>query len=85
LQADQYGRGVAQVYTDGFLFRHQHVDKIMLRAGLAKVYQGSGAVYGPKGKESYLQLQNMAAAAKVGMWSQKKRKSAAEYKRRTKY
>jgi micrococcal nuclease len=80
LQTDQYGRAVAQVFCG----RNRCVDEILLKAGLAEVYQGMGAVYGPLGKDKYLQLQDEAKLAKKGMWSQKNRESAAEYKRRTK-
>lgn len=37
-----------------------------------------------QGKEAYLELEKEAADAKLGIWSQAKRESAAEYKRRTK-
>jgi endonuclease YncB( thermonuclease family) len=83
LQKDQYGRGVGQVYTGRFFFK-KYMDEEMLQAGLAEVYQGGGAVYGPKGKDEYLALQDAAKKEKVGIWSQKKRESAAEYKKRTK-
>lgn len=83
LQKDQYGRGVGQVYT-GRLFFRKYVDNEMLRVGLAEVYQGAGAVYGPKGKDEYLAIQDAAKKKKLGIWSQKNRESAAEYKKRTK-
>ena len=56
----------------------------MLKAGLAEVYQGSGAVYGYRGKEAYVKLQNEANARKKGLWSQDDRESAAEFKARMK-
>lgn len=62
----------------------KHVDELMLRRGLAEVYQGMGAVYGPLGKERYLQLQAEAEGKNIGIWSLRNRESAAEYKRRTK-
>ena len=82
LQKDQYGRAVAQVRIPGRFGKC--VDEHMLQAGLAEVYQGGGAVYGPLGKEKYLELEAEAKKKKVGIWSQKKRESAAEYKKRTK-
>jgi endonuclease YncB( thermonuclease family) len=45
---------------------------------------GMGAVYGPHGKDKYMDIQEDAKRNKVGMWSLKKRESAAEYKKRTK-
>jgi micrococcal nuclease len=60
------------------------VDELLLRKGLAEVYQGMGAVYGPLGKEKYLRLQEEAQQQKLGIWSLKNRESAADYKRRTK-
>lgn len=80
LQKDQYGRAVAQVFAR----RRKCVDELLLKEGLAEVYQGMGAVYGPLGKEAYLQMEQEAQMKKIGIWSQKKRESAAEYKRRTK-
>jgi micrococcal nuclease len=95
LQKDQYGRAVAQLFTTppapkrivSLLFggrRNKHVDEEMLKAGLAEVYVGSGAVYGPKGKDAYLAMEDEARKKKLGIWSQTKRESAAEYKKRTK-
>ena len=90
LQADQYGRGVAEVFVKRrwlprFLRRPTYADEHMLKAGLAEVYQGGGAVYGPLGKDAYLKLQRKARKEKTGIWSQgKRRESAAEYKARTK-
>ena len=75
LQKDQYGRGVAQVIAGG-----THVDEHMLKKGMAEVYLGGGAVYGPKGQEGYLEMQKEAESKKLGIWSQGKRETAAEYK-----
>ena len=83
LAKDQYGRAVAQVYTGPFFWR-QSIDSLMLRAGLAEVYLGSGAVYGNLGKEAYLKLQETAQKKKVGIWSDPNRESAAEFKARMK-
>lgn len=86
LQKDQYGRAVAQVFTSKFPlvpFQKQ-MDAQMLKKGLAEVYTGGGAVYGPLGFDEYLVLQEKAKKAKLGIWSQAKRESAAEYKKRTK-
>jgi endonuclease YncB( thermonuclease family) len=79
LQKDQYGRGVAQVTSGG-----TDVDEFMLKKGMAEVYLGGGAVYGPKGKDAYVEMQNEAKKKKLGIWSSGKRESAAEYKKRTK-
>jgi micrococcal nuclease len=89
LTKDQYGRAVGQVYMPRRIpripfFPKQGVEEIMLKAGLAEVYQGMGAVYGTKGKDAYLILEEQARKAKKGIWSQAKRESAAEYKKRTK-
>lgn len=83
LDRDQYGRAVAEVRAwKGF--RYRYLDEVMLRAGLAEVYEGSSAVYGRLGKEKYLKLQESAKRNQVGMWSLRQRESAAEYKARTK-
>ena len=86
LEKDQYGRGVAEVMRPGFFFGFpkKYMDQEMLQAGLAEVYQGSGAVYGHKGKEAYLAMEEKARNKKRGMWSQKNRESAAEFKARMK-
>lgn len=86
LEKDQYGRGVAEVMRPGFFFGFpkKYMDQQMLQAGLAEVYQGSGAVYGHKGKEAYLAMEEKARKKKLGMWSQKNRESAAEFKARLK-
>lgn len=85
LQTDQYSRAVAQVFVPSKLLgRPVMVDEYMLNQGLAEVYTGGGAVYGPLGLDGYTNLQESAAQKKTGIWSQKKRETAAEYKRRTK-
>ena len=56
----------------------------MLKAGMAEVYLGSGAVYGRLGKEAYIKLMEKAKAKGIGIWSDPNRETAAEYKRRTK-
>lgn len=84
LTRDQYGRAVGQVRRRTWLGFTTYVDEYMLNAGFAEVYLGSGAVYGWKGKDFYLQLQERAQKAKKGQWSQKNRESAAEFKARTK-
>lgn len=85
LQRDQYGRAVAQVRFPGtFPFTKKYADEEMLKAGLAEVYTGSGAVYGRLGKEAYLSMEEKASKNKKGMWKQKNRESAAEYKARLK-
>ena len=84
LERDQYGRAVATVAKPGLVFGKTYCDEYMLKAGLAEVYLGSGAVYGPKGKDYYLKLMEAAKSKKKGMWSQKDRETAAEFKARMK-
>ena len=85
LTKDQYGRAVGQVVLPRMLgLSCQAVDEIMLKEGLAEVYQGMGAVYGEKGKDIYLVIEEEARKSKKGIWSQAQRESAAEYKKRTK-
>jgi micrococcal nuclease len=84
LERDQYGRAVAEIRRRRFLgLYYQYLDEAMLKAGLAEVYDGSGAVYGRLGKEAYLQLQTKAQGAKRGIWNVQDRESAANYKART--
>lgn len=83
LQRDQYGRAVASV-SKRTLFGRTQLDEVMLKAGLAEVYQGGGAVYGPKGKDYYMKLEETARKNKKGIWSQANRETAAEFKVRMK-
>lgn len=85
LRKDQYGRAVAEVFVPRFGRRRLDAADAMLKVGLAEVYQGGGAVYGPKGLDHYLALERQAREAKRGVWQLGgKRESAANYKRRTK-
>jgi len=85
LQKDQYGRAVAEVKAPGMFWMKTFADQHLLKAGLAEVYRGSGAVYGRLGKDAYIQMEEAAKNAKKGMWSQgDKLESAAEYKARLK-
>lgn len=83
LMKDQYGRAVAQVQTGPFFWK-SNIDELMLSNGLAEVYLGGGAVYGSKGKEAYLKMQQRAKKNKIGIWSDPNRESAAEFKARMK-
>ena len=71
------------VVRPGWLWS-SYLDEEMLKAGLAEVYQGSGAVYGRKGKDGYMKIMEKAKSKGIGIWSDPDRESAAEYKRRTK-
>jgi endonuclease YncB( thermonuclease family) len=77
------GRAVAEVRS-GFFPLYKYMDEEMLKAGLAEVYQGSGAVYGFRGKAAYLAMQEKVIERKKGMWAKKDRESAAEFKARMK-
>jgi endonuclease YncB( thermonuclease family) len=84
LQKDQYGRAVGEVKAPGMLWA-KYVDQHLLKAGLAEVYRGAGAVYGHLGKDAYIQMEEHAKRNKKGMWCQgDDRESAAEYKARVK-
>ncbi|KAG8460612.1 hypothetical protein KFE25_011387 [Diacronema lutheri] len=83
LSRDQYGRAVGSVVRGRWPLR-SHVDEDMLRTGLAEVYHGGGAVYGPRGKEHYVALELAAKRARRGMWAQGAQfESAAVFKART--
>ena len=90
-QTDQYGRAVALVRMRHSLFfwKRYYVDELMLKAGWAEVYTGSGAVYGRLGsQDAYLKLMQHAQSKRLGMWeeqgSDEPRESAAAYKARLK-
>jgi endonuclease YncB( thermonuclease family) len=88
LQKDQYGRAVAQVKKRGLLYYcwpgFKYMDEEMLKAGFAEVYRGGGAVYGRKGKDAYVAMEQATKSRKKGMWAQANRESAAEFKARMK-
>jgi micrococcal nuclease len=88
LQKDQYGRAVAEVSTRPSWWipwrRRKYADQELLRAGLAQVYVGSGAVYGHLGADHYQKLQEAARQSRLGIWSEAHHESAAAYKARTK-
>jgi endonuclease YncB( thermonuclease family) len=87
LQKDQYGRAVAQIRAGRHWYsfwQSPHVDERMLKAGLAEVYRGGGAVYGHKGKQAYIDMETAAKKRNKGMWAQADRESAAEFKARMK-
>jgi endonuclease YncB( thermonuclease family) len=85
LQRDQYGRAVAQVQRGRIWPFRRYMDEEMLKAGLAEVYLGTGAVYGFRGKDAYLQMQAEAQKAKRGMWKLgDERESVADFKARIK-
>ena len=82
LSKDQYGRAVGQISV-GKIFP-KYADEEMLKAGLAEVYIGGGAVYGFRGKDAYLAMEEKAKSKKKGMWALKDRESASEFKARIK-
>ena len=88
LSKDQYGRVVAHVNLvprmPWWFGNGRSVEQYMLQRGMAEVYVGSGAVYGPLGKQAYLDMQTKAQEQKMGIWSLKNRESAAEFKARVK-
>lgn len=86
LSKDQYSRIVAEIRIPTMFppFR-KYVDEEMLKAGLAEVYEGSGAVYGRlRTKENYLSIADKAKKSKIGIWSLSNRESAKDFKARTK-
>ena len=89
LSKDQYGRGVGNVikprmFPFNMFMNGTYMDEYMLKAGLAEVYRGSGAVYGPKGLEEYTKMEEYAKKQRKGIWSNSDRESAADYKARIK-
>ena len=89
LSKDQYGRGVGNIikprmFPFNLFMKGTYMDEYMLKAGLAEVYRGSGAVYGPKGLEEYNKMEEKAKQQGRGIWSNTDRESAAEYKARIK-
>jgi endonuclease YncB( thermonuclease family) len=77
---DQYGRSLGIVYlADG-----RDVGFLMVTAGLAVAYTGAGAQFGPAGKRGYVQAQQNARNARLGMWSQDHVELPGDYKRRIK-
>lgn len=89
LRIDQYNRVVAAVWARRWLVFWECVSMEMLRAGLATVYTGGGAVY-PQGEQGSLKelLHSAEAGARrrrCGMWTQLSNGSyvsPAEHKRK---
>ncbi|KAF5375383.1 hypothetical protein D9615_007965 [Tricholomella constricta] len=88
LRRDQYSRIVAHVTLAPRIFPNALASgKVlaleMLRAGWVTTYEQAGAEHGKWGKESFLQMEKEAKAARRGMWVKGVgAESPAEYKRR---
>ena len=82
---DQYNRGVGIVRYRSLFGWYSYVDEQMIAKGYAEVYTGTGAVYGRYGTvDKYLQIQEKAQKQRLGIWSDKNRESAQQYKARIK-
>ncbi|TNY17024.1 hypothetical protein DMC30DRAFT_370370 [Rhodotorula diobovata] len=83
-QKDRYGRVVGMAYVRPFPYLvRRNVSEVLLRSGLAVVYEQSGAVHGGH-LARFRSLEAAARARRVGMWSQAdgELESPARYKAR---
>jgi len=84
LKRDQYARCVGMSWVR-HTFWWDNISSMMLRRGMAAVYEGAGAEYGGM-KEEFLQLEKGAKRMKKGMWSKRAshRETPMQFKKRTK-
>jgi len=80
---DQYGRVLASVYVPRFYFWRTNVGLKLVEAGLATVYQASGAQYGGI-KDQLIAAEQRAKKKGKGIWSKQltNNDTPAEYKRK---
>lgn len=84
LAPDQYGRVVATVFARNMLGLRRDVGLLMLRRGLATVYEAkSGAEFGnAKREQMYRKAEAWAEKRKRGLWEQWNGESPRNFKKR---
>ncbi|GAA5923380.1 hypothetical protein JCM3775_007520 [Rhodotorula graminis] len=83
-QKDRYGRVVGMAYVRPFPYlRQRNLSEVLLKAGLATVYEQAGAVHGGQ-LDRFRAVEAAARARRVGMWAQaaSELESPAAYKAR---
>ncbi|WVR06312.1 hypothetical protein IAU60_003342 [Kwoniella sp. DSM 27419] len=84
LAKDQYNRIVAVPYISRSLLWDKPLPLLMLKEGMAVVYEAGGAEYGPWGLDKMKSVEADAKKAKRGLWSLKKFEHPSDYKARMK-
>ncbi|WWC88580.1 uncharacterized protein L201_003492 [Kwoniella dendrophila CBS 6074] len=84
LAKDQYNRIVAVPYINRLLWFDKPLPLLMLKEGMAVVYEAGGAEYGPWGLEKMKSIQAQAKSSKKGLWSLKKFEHPSDFKARMK-
>ncbi|WVQ80677.1 hypothetical protein IAT38_002782 [Cryptococcus sp. DSM 104549] len=84
LSKDQYNRIVAAPYISRTFWFDQPLPLLMLKEGMAVVYESGGAEYGAWGLDKMKALEAEAKQHKRGLWALKKFESPADYKARVK-
>ncbi|WVO18564.1 hypothetical protein L204_106283 [Cryptococcus depauperatus] len=84
LTKDQYNRIVAVPYISRTLWWDNPLPLMMLKEGMAVVYQAGGAEYGPWGLQKMLEIETKTRDAKRGLWALKKFESPGDFKARMK-
>ncbi|WRT67742.1 uncharacterized protein IL334_004714 [Kwoniella shivajii] len=84
LAKDQYNRIVAVPYINRLLWFDKPLPLLMLKEGMAVVYEAGGAEYGPWGLEKMKFIEAQAKSSKKGLWSIKKFEHPSDYKARMK-
>ncbi|KAK8858546.1 hypothetical protein IAR55_002775 [Kwoniella newhampshirensis] len=84
LAKDQYQRIVAVPYICRTFWFDKPLPLLMLKQGMAVVYEAGGAEYGPWGIEKMKAIEAEARAAKRGLWSLKKFEHPSAFKARMK-
>ncbi|WWC70799.1 uncharacterized protein I206_104751 [Kwoniella pini CBS 10737] len=84
LAKDQYNRIVAVPYINRLLWFDKPLPLLMLKEGMAVVYEAGGAEYGPWGIEKMKSLEAQAKSSKKGLWALKKFEHPSDFKARMK-
>ncbi|ORY28499.1 hypothetical protein BCR39DRAFT_468219 [Naematelia encephala] len=84
IRKDQYQRIVGVPYIRRLLLPNRPLPVLMLKEGMAVVYESAGGEYGTWGIEGLKVYEAQAKAAKKGLWKLKKFEHPADYKKRMK-
>ncbi|KAK6908149.1 mitochondrial protein [Kwoniella mangroviensis CBS 10435] len=84
LAKDQYNRIVAVPYINRLLWFDKPLPILMLKEGMAVVYEAGGAEYGPWGIDKMKSIEAQARSSKKGLWSLKKFEHPSDFKARMK-
>ncbi|KAK4689529.1 micrococcal nuclease, partial [Tremellales sp. Uapishka_1] len=84
LRKDQYNRIVGVPFIMRGILSPKPLPLLMLKEGMAVVYESGGSEYGDWGLEKFKAVEAEARAARRGLWSAKKIELPSDYKKRMK-